>query len=131
MSLIKLINLPNLSDDRGGLIAIESDQSIPFEIKRVYYIFNTANKPRGFHAHKDLKQLVICIHGQCRFVLDNGIKKDEIILNSPIQGLVIESMTWREIHEFSEDCILLVLASEYYDESDYIRDYDEFLEFVK
>ena len=128
MSLKKLINLPNLGDERGGLVAVEANQHIPFDIKRIYYIFATSkDKPRGFHAHKDLKQLAICLHGQCRFVLDNGKHKEEVILNSPTQGLIIENMTWREMHDFSEDCVLLVLASEYYDESDYIRTYDDFL----
>ncbi|ENX64562.1 MULTISPECIES: WxcM-like domain-containing protein [Acinetobacter] len=128
MSLKKLIDLPDLGDERGGLVSVEANQHIPFDIKRIYYIFAASkDKPRGFHAHKDLKQLAICLHGQCRFVLDNGRQKEEVTLSSPTQGLIIESMTWREMHDFSEDCVLLVLASEHYDESDYIRDYDEFL----
>jgi UDP-2-acetamido-3-amino-2,3-dideoxy-glucuronate N-acetyltransferase len=128
MSLIKLLDLPNLGDERGGLVAIEANQHIPFDIKRIYYIFTASQEqPRGFHAHKDLKQLAICLHGQCKFVLDNGLKREELILNSPKQGLVIESMIWREMHDFSEDCVLLVLASEHYDETDYIRDYQTFL----
>lgn len=127
MSLIKLIDFPNFEDQRGALVAIESNQSIPFEIKRLYYIFNTSNQARGFHAHIDLKQVAICLKGSCRFVLDNGHQKDEILLTSPIKGLLIESLFWREMHDFSDDCVLLVLASEHYDESDYIRDYQEFL----
>ena len=128
MSLIQLIDLPDLSDERGGLVALESMQSIPFELKRVYYIFqNTQNAPRGFHAHKNLKQVAICLHGQCRFVLDDGHCKEEIVLSSPKQGLLIESLMWREMHDFSNDCVLLILASEHYDESDYIRDYKDFL----
>lgn len=131
MSLKKLIDLPDLGDERGGLVAIEANQHIPFDIKRIYYIFAASkDKPRGFHAHKDLKQLAICLHGQCRFILDDGHNKEEVILNSATQGLIIESMTWREMHDFSEDCVLLVLASEHYDESDYIRSYDEFLNVV-
>lgn len=131
MSLVKLIDVPSFGDERGGLVAIESNQSIPFEIKRLYYIFNTAlDKPRGFHAHLDLKQVAICLKGSCRFILDDGIKKEEVILDSPLQGLVIESLTWREMHDFSEDCVLLVLASEHFDENDYIRDYQKFLRVV-
>ena len=131
MSLVKLIDVPSFGDERGGLVAIESNQSIPFEIKRLYYIFNTAlDKPRGFHAHLDLKQVAICLKGSCRFILDDGIKKEEVILDSPLQGLVIESLTWREMHNFSEDCVLLVLASEHFDENDYIRDYQKFLRVV-
>lgn len=127
MSLIKLIDLPSLGDQRGGLVAIESNQSIPFEIKRLYYIFNTTNQSRGFHAHIDLKQVAVCVKGSCRFILDNGHVREEVILSSPTQGLYIEALTWREMHDFSEDCVLLVLASEHYDESDYIRDYQDFL----
>ncbi|WP_347453122.1 WxcM-like domain-containing protein [Acinetobacter thermotolerans] len=128
MSLIQLIDLPNLSDERSGLVALESMGSIPFELKRIYYIFNnTQNYPRGFHAHKRLKQIAICLHGKCRFILDNGYEKEEVILSSPLQGLLIDSLMWREMHDFSDDCVLLVLASEHYDESDYIRDYEEFL----
>lgn len=128
MNLVKLINLPNFSDMRGGLVAIESNQSIPFEIKRLYYIFNTElDTSRGFHAHLDLKQVVICLKGSCRFILDDGFKKEEVTLDSPLQGLVVESLIWREMHDFSEDCILLVLANKHFDENDYIRDYQKFL----
>lgn len=130
MSLVKLIDLPNLGDERGGLVAIESNQSIPFKVKRLYYIFSTLNKARGFHAHIALKQIAICIKGSCRFILDNGCIKDEIILNSPLKGLYIESLIWREIYDFSEDCVLLVLANNHYDENDYIRNYQNFLKEV-
>lgn len=130
MSLIKLLDLPSFGDERGGLVAIESEQSIPFEVKRLYYIFNTANKPRGFHAHIDLKQVAICLKGSCRFILDDGQHKEEVVLDSPTQGLIIEGLVWREMHDFSEDCVLLVLASEHFTEDDYIRDYDDFLKVV-
>ncbi|WP_151829073.1 WxcM-like domain-containing protein [Acinetobacter radioresistens] len=130
MSLIKLIDLPSLGDQRGGLVAIESNQSIPFEIKRLYYIFNTTNQSRGFHAHIDLKQVAVCVKGSCRFILDNGYSREEVILSSPTQALYIEGLIWREMHDFSEDCILLVLASEHYDENDYIRDYQDFFKEV-
>ena len=126
MSLIKLIDLPSLGDQRGGLVAIESNQSIPFEIKRLYYIFNTTDQSRGYHAHIDLQQVAICVKGSCRFILDNGHVREEVILSSPTQGLHIEALTWREMHDFSEDCVLLVMASEHYDENDYIRDYTQF-----
>lgn len=130
MSLVKLIDLPSFGDNRGGLVAIESNQSIPFEVKRLYYIFNTVDKPRGFHAHIDLKQVAICLKGSCRFILENGSNKEEVILDNPTQGLVIEGLIWREMHDFSEDCVLLVLASDHFTESDYIRDYQEFLKEV-
>ncbi|NWK80877.1 FdtA/QdtA family cupin domain-containing protein [Acinetobacter sp. SwsAc4] len=127
MSLIQLIDLPNFGDQRGELVAIESNQSIPFEIKRLYYIFKTKNQSRGFHAHINLKQVAICLKGSCRFVLDNGHLKDEILLASPTKGLLIESLIWREIRDFSDDCVLLILANEHYNENDYIRNYQAFL----
>lgn len=130
MSLVKLIDLPSFGDERGGLVAIESNQSIPFDVKRLYYIFNTSQKPRGFHAHIDLKQVAICLKGSCKFILDNGSTKEEVVLDNPTQGLVIEGLIWREMHDFSEDCVLLVLASEHFTEQDYIRNYDEFLRVV-
>lgn len=130
MNLIKLIDLPSFGDERGGLVAIESNQSIPFDVKRLYYIFNTSQKPRGFHAHIDLKQVAICLKGSCKFILDNGSIKEEVVLDNPTQGLVIEGLIWREMHDFSEDCVLLVLASEHFTEQDYIRNYDEFLKEV-
>lgn len=127
-ALRKRIDLQVIGDDRGSLIAIEKNCNLPFEIQRVYYIFGT--KPgvsRGFHAHKRLQQLVVCLAGKCRMVLDNGKAKEDFWLDSPTQGLLIQGLVWREMHEFSEDCVLVVFASERYDEADYIRDYDLFL----
>ncbi|EHJ93082.1 sugar 3,4-ketoisomerase [Vreelandella boliviensis] len=126
--LVKLIDFPSLGDDRGSLVALEANKAVPFDIKRVYYIFDTkAGVARGFHAHKALKQVAVCVTGSCRMLLDDGKHKEEVWLDSPTKGLVIEDLVWREIHEFTPDCILLVLASEHYDETDYIRDYDDFL----
>ena len=125
---IKLIPLQAHGDERGSLIALEQDKNIPFPIKRVYYIFNTKEGViRGFHAHKELKQVAIAVKGSCRFLLDNGKERISLLLDNPAQGLLIDSCIWREMHDFSEDCVLLVLASQHYDEADYIRDYDEFL----
>jgi dTDP-4-dehydrorhamnose 3,5-epimerase-like enzyme len=132
MSLIKLIDFPALGDERGGLVALESNKSIPFDIQRVYYIFATqAGVARGFHAHKQLKQVAVCVTGKCRMVLDNGKEQESVWLDSATKGVLIEDMVWREMHDFSDDCVLLVLASEHYDESDYIRNYDEFKSAVK
>lgn len=129
MSLVKLIPFSSFGDCRGNLVALEENKNIPFHIKRVYYLFDTKNDViRGLHAHKNLKQVAFAISGSCRFILDNGKEREEVILDSPKQGLLIESCIWREMHDFSDDCILVVLASEYYDESDYIRDYEEFLQ---
>lgn len=131
-SLYKLVDFKTLGDDRGALIAIEKGYNAPFEIKRVYYIFDTKKDvERGFHAHINLKQIAIAVKGSCTFVLDNGLKKKEIELNNPNQGLLIEGLIWREMKNFSEDCVLVVIASEHYDESDYIRDYDKFLKKVE
>ena len=128
MSLIKTISLKPLGDERGSLVALESNKNVPFDIKRVYYIFGTKEGvSRGFHAHRNLKQVAVCVTGSCRFVLDNGKSREEIILDSATTGLVIEGLTWREMHDFSQDCVLLVLASEHYDKADYIRDYQKFL----
>jgi dTDP-4-dehydrorhamnose 3,5-epimerase-like enzyme len=132
MTNYKLLDFKTLGDDRGSLIAIEEGYNTPFEIKRVYYIFDTkSGVERGFHAHINLKQLAITVKGSCTFVLDNGTTREEIKLDNPNQGLLIEGLIWREMKDFSPDCVLIVLASEHYDESDYIRDYDEFLQVVQ
>ena len=128
MGLVNLIDLPMLGDDRGLLISLENKISIPFDIKRIYYIYGTKHGvSRGFHAHKKLKQVAIVVSGSCRFRLDNGKEQADITLNNPAQGLLIESFMWREMHDFSDDCVLMVVADQLYDESDYIREYDEFL----
>ncbi|MCU8031116.1 FdtA/QdtA family cupin domain-containing protein [Shewanella sp. SM73] len=130
--IIKLIPFQTHGDDRGALVALEEGRNIPFPVKRVYYLFNTKEGVgRGFHAHKALKQIAICLKGHCRFVMDNGVDKAEIILNSPSQGLLIDIMQWHEMYDFSDDCILLVLASDLYNESDYIRDYEQFIKEVE
>ena len=129
---IKVIQLKSCGDDRGSLIALEEKSNIPFEIKRVYYMFNTGEGVRrGFHAHKTLKQVAIAVRGSCKFLLDNGTEKIEITLNHPAQGLLIESFMWREMYDFSEDCVLMVLADQIYDEADYVRSYDQFIEQVQ
>ena len=132
MSNYKLLDFKTLGDERGSLIAIEQGYNAPFEIKRVYYIFDTKEGvERGFHAHINLKQIVIAVKGSCTFVLDNGKERKEMKLNNPNRGLFIEGLIWREMKDFTEDCVLIVLTSEHYDESDYIRDYNKFLEVVK
>lgn len=132
MSLIKTINFPPLGDDRGSLVALESFKTVPFEIKRVYYIFGTKEGvARGFHAHKSIKQVMVCVTGSCNILLDNGLKREEVLLDSPTKGLLIEDLIWREMHSFSPDCVLIILANEYYKENDYIRNYQEFLSAIK
>ncbi|WP_168390856.1 MULTISPECIES: sugar 3,4-ketoisomerase [Acinetobacter] len=132
MSLIQWIHFPPLGDERGSLVALETGKTVPFDIKRVYYIFATQKDvARGFHAHKDLKQIVVCVTGKCRMILDDSKVRQEIWLDSPTKGLLISDLVWREMHDFSQDCVLLVLASEHYDESDYIRDYEDFIKIAR
>lgn len=129
MSLIKTVNFPPLGDDRGSLVALEAGKTVPFDIKRVYYIFDTKEGvSRGYHAHRNLKQVAVCVTGSCRFILDDGFKQEEIILDSSTKGILIEGLIWREMHDFTPDCVLMVLASEHYDEADYIRDYQKFVD---
>ena len=128
MSLIKTISFKPLGGGRGSLVSLEGNESVPFDIKRVYYIFDTKEGvSRGFHAHRNLKQVAVCVTGSCRFVLDNGKQREEVVLDKSTTGLLIDDLTWREMYDFSPDCVLMVLASEYYDELDYIRDYDKFI----
>ncbi len=131
MSLIQWTNFSSLGSDHDPQITLEAEKSVPFEIKRVYYIYGTQQGvARGFHAHRNLKQVAVCVSGKCRMILDDGKVREEAWLDSPTKGLLINDLVWREMHDFSDDCVLLVLASEHYDEDDYIRDYDEFLEAV-
>lgn len=132
MGKYSLIDFKTLGDNRGSLIAIEEGYNTPFDIKRVYYIFATKeNVTRGCHAHINLKQIAIAVKGNCTFILDNGKTRENIDLNDPNKGLLIEGLIWREMKNFSSDCVLVVLASEHYDENDYIKDYNEFLKKVE
>ena len=130
--LEQLLQFKDLGDQRGSLIAIEAGRNVPFEIKRIYYIYGTKPEAaRGFHAHKALEQVAVCVSGSCRMSLDDGQNRVDVWLNSPSKGLLISGLVWREMHDFTADCVLLVLANEYYDEADYIREYDEFLRLAK
>jgi dTDP-4-dehydrorhamnose 3,5-epimerase-like enzyme len=132
MSLIKFLDIKTLGDERGHLIALENDKSIPFAIKRVYYLTDTQpSVPRGFHAHKELTQVAVCVSGRCLMKIDDGHTQEEVWLDAPDKAIVIEKMIWHEMHDFSSDCVLLVLASDFYDELDYIRSYEVFMEQVK
>lgn len=119
-------------DERGQLVAIEENREVPFKIKRIYYMYDTTEDViRGKHAHKSLQQILICVHGSCKIRLDDGYETKIVVLDNPKEGLLVSSVMWREMFDFSSDAVLMVLASELYDESDYIRDYNEFLKFVK
>ncbi len=130
MQVVKYMFQPH-GDDRGQLVALEEFKDIPFRIRRVYYMYDTMpDIVRGQHAHKKLQQILICIHGSCKIRLDNGEEKKTVLLERPYEGLYVANNMWREMYEFSQDAVLMVLASELYDESDYIRDYDTFLRFI-
>ncbi len=128
-NIVKLLDLTTRGDERGSLIALEGKSAqVPFEIKRVYYIFGThPTVVRGKHAHYRLKQLLICTSGQCDIEVFDGTTRQTIHLHTPTQGLLIEGFIWREIKNFSPNCVLMVLASERYDEKDYVRNYAQFL----
>ena len=126
--LYNLLNFCIHGDHSGSLVALEKGADFPFDIKRVYYIWGTdKDAVRGKHAHRKLEQVIICTSGACDFILDNGQERTTVHLDSPNVGLHIKSNIWREFTNFSPDCVVMVLASEHYDESDYIRNYDVFL----
>lgn len=130
MQVVKYVFQPH-GDERGQLVALEEFKDIPFAIKRVYYMYDTSSGvTRGHHAHKSLEQILVCIHGKCKIKLDNGEESKIIPLEKPYEGVYVANNMWREMFDFSSDAVLLVLASDLYDESDYIRDYDEFKKFV-
>lgn len=131
MQIIKY-DFPPHGDDRGQLVAVEAMKDLPFEIKRVYYIYDTLpGVRRGYHAHLNLQQILLCVNGSCKIHLDNGTDTAEVTLDKPNEGLYISNDMWREMYDFSPDAVLLVLASEYYDEADYIRNYEDFIKLVK
>lgn len=124
----KILNFNVKSDSRGSLIALENLKEIPFEIKRIYYIYDTKPEfPRGAHAHRELEQVLIMMDGSCELVLNDGKNIKNIILNRPDMGIFIGKNMWREMKNFSYGAKLLVLASDFYNEKEYIRDYEEFL----
>ena len=130
MQTIKYTFQPH-GDDRGQLVSLEEYNDIPFRIKRVYYMYNTVEGVvRGKHAHKKLEQILVCISGSCKIKLDNGKETKVVVLEKPYEGLYVSNDMWREMYDFSQDAVLVVFASELYDESDYIRDYEEFLRFI-
>lgn len=128
---IKKIEFNRRDNATGKLTFLEANKDIPFDIKRVYYVYDVRyGERRGFHAHKELEQYLICIHGRCKVLLDNGKEKENILLDNPSEGLYVGPGSWHEMYEFSEGAVLLVLASQYYDENDYIRNYDEFISYM-
>lgn len=127
----KIIDIPKINNTKGNIGVIEND-TIPFDVKRVYYLFDVpSGAKRGGHAHKKLKQVLIAISGSFDVVLKDGKSKEIVTLNRPDKGLLIENNIWRELENFSSGSVCLVLASEEFSEEDYIRNYKEYLSFVK
>ena len=128
----KIINLPKISNRKGNITPVEGFHTVPFDIARVYYLYDVpGGSTRGGHAHKELKQLLISVMGAFDVILDDGHKRKTVRLDRAYYGLYVPRMIWRELENFSSGGICLVLASLPYDESDYHRDYDEFLEAIK
>ena len=127
----KIINLTKIVDPRGNLTVAEQMKDVPFDIKRAYWVYDVpGGESRGGHAHKRLQRFVIALSGSFHVTLDNGREKKTVLLNHPWQGLLIDTNTWRTLDDFSSGAVCLVLASELYDEDDYIYDYDEFLKYI-
>jgi len=128
---IKLIELPKITDPRGNLTVAEGATVVPFDIKRAYWVYDVpGGESRGGHAHKRLRQVVVALSGSFTVTLDNGRERRTVLLNHPWQGLVIETNIWRTLDDFSSGAVCLVLASDHFEEDDYIYDYDEFLDYV-
>ncbi|QHI72060.1 sugar 3,4-ketoisomerase [Aminipila terrae] len=123
----KVINFSKMGSDMGFLVPVEAEKDIPFKIKRIYYISDVPNDvTRGFHSHRYLEQVLICVSGSVKILVNTPFEEEVVELNQSDKGLYIGHMVWREMFEFSEDAVLLVLASEYYSEDDYIRDYNDY-----
>lgn len=120
------------SDRKGNISVVQNRDTVPFDVKRVYFLYDVpGGESRGAHAHRELSQLIIAASGSFRVTLDDGIVKRSFLLNRPYQGLYVKPGIWRELDDFSSGAVCMVLASELYDANDYIRDYDEFLDFRK
>jgi len=130
-SLIQIVDIPRRGDARGGLSVVELGGALPFSVRRIYWIHSTApGVSRGFHAHKKLRQLCACVAGSVRLSLFDGRREESVVLDSPAKGLLIAPGLWREMHDFSPDCVLMVFADSEYDEADYIRDREQFIRYV-
>ena len=132
MKNCRIINFKKIGNRNiGFLTALEENREIPFSIRRIYYVYDVPEEiKRGFHAHKRLEQILICLSGSVKIKVDNGNEKRIFELSDPSKGLYIGPGIWREMYDFSQSTVLLVLASEYYNEEDYIRDYKEFLKII-
>ena len=128
----KIIELTKITDPRGNLTFAESIRHIPFEVKRVYWVYDVpSGENRGGHAHKKCREFIIAVSGSFTVTLDNGHNSKTYLLNHPYQGLLVETGTWRTLNDFSSGSVCLVLASDFFEESDYIREYEDYLEYIK
>ena len=127
----KILEFGDLGDERGKLVVVEGAQDIPFEIKRVFYIYGSDSQVvRGQHANRNSEFVLINVSGSSKVRVDNGFEEEIIELNRPRMGLYLPTMVWKDMYDFSEDSVLLVLANTHYDGHEYIRDYDEFIKEV-
>ena len=129
MNLVRMLEFPQHGDERGHLVVVEGTKDIPFEIKRIYYLYMVPEVARGAHAHKELQQLLIATSGSVEVIMDDGKEKKSFMLDRPWKGLLIPAGLWRDLENFSGGAVLMCLASEKYDAEDYIRDYNEFLKY--
>ena len=130
--ICQVLHFKDLGDERGKLVAIEGNQAIPFEIKRVFYIYDSdATVVRGQHANRESEFVLINVAGQSKVRITDGTEEFVVELNKPMMGVYIPKMIWKDMYDFSADSVLLVLASTHYDGKEYIRDYDEYLEIMK
>ncbi len=128
LSQCQIIDLPKISDPRGNLTFIEGSRHIPFDIKRVYYLYDVpGGAERGAHGHRNLQQLIVAMSGSFDVILDDGFERKSVHMNRSFFGLYVAPMIWRDITNVSSGAVLMVLASEVYSEADYFREYDEFL----
>lgn len=128
----EIIDLPRHRDRRGNLSVVESGINVPFDIKRAYYLYDVpGGESRGGHAHKSLHEFIIAVGGSFTVFLDDGVSKEAVLLNKPYQGLLIHPGIWRTLEDFSSGAVALVLASDFYDEEDYLRNYREFKNYVR
>lgn len=128
---LQFYNLKQVKDDRGTLVVLEDEKDCPFAIKRIYFLVNLNKERRGFHSHKEIRQVIVCQQGEFKILLDDGLGRKEVVtLSKPNEALLIDIDIWHEMYDFSADCVIMVLASEHYRESDYIRNYDDFIRYV-
>jgi len=128
----RLIELPKITDPRGNLTVVEGLRQVPFDIKRAYWVYDVpGGEHRGGHAHKRCREFIIALSGSFIVTLDNGNERRSVLLNHPYQGLLVETGVWRTLDDFSSGAVCMVLASEPFDESDYIRRYDDYLEYIR